>query len=308
MTSHVFSRRASSAFTLIELLVVVSIISLLSSIIFATGSYARARSTDAAQAATMYSLHTAVAAYTTEFGVPPPNYTAAGDVCIYNPTDPDGDCGVAFSDELPSLTVLVNGEPLPEPMNRFQASMNVLVQAGYLSAIPESANNDSPLGYFDFGEFQQRPGPVLFGALATRTPTTTGESGSCRFTVDNSELEEEPVSVSPAARFIAGLTTKVAQAADFFHGPGLIFSGQTYYIGEGILDYQVLLSDRWHRVQPLGDVPEFSLDDDEDEQSSHCLFNTSCSTEETNAILNDDNIEIPTCSSDIPNRSHCLCL
>ncbi len=311
MTSSFSSRRISPAFTLIELLVVISIISLLSSVIFATGSYARARSTDAAQAATMYSLHTAVAGYTAEFGVPPPNYNAAGEICMYNPVDPANDCDVAFSDEEPSLTIVVDGQPLPGgPHNRFQASMNVLVQSGYMSAIPESANRESPLGYFDFGEFQQRPGPVLFGALATHPPSTTGARGTCRFDIDSSAdgVQEESVSMSPAARFIGKLTANVAQAAEFFQGQGLIFSGQTYYIGQGIPEYELLLSNRWQLVQTngLGEITEFTLEGGNLEQSQ-CLFNTSCSPENNPAFI-EDSIEIPTCSSVTPNRSHCLCL
>lgn len=69
------------AFTLIELLVVISIVSLLSSVIFANVSNTRARARDARRQVDMKALSTALQLYYDKFGSYPANLTPGTEVC-----------------------------------------------------------------------------------------------------------------------------------------------------------------------------------------------------------------------------------
>ncbi len=84
-------RVRAGGFTLIELLVVIAIIGLLSSVVLASLSTARAKGADAARISDIKSLETAIQAYYTDHGVypefPPP--TGNGDIQL-NDTGPDG--------------------------------------------------------------------------------------------------------------------------------------------------------------------------------------------------------------------------
>ncbi len=129
-------------FTLIELLVVISIVSLISSVVYSSASGGRAKAEDAKKIVETRQVETALRVFTEERGRPPLNY------------GPEH--------------IAVQGD------GNYEKSMQELVDAGYFNEIPASSDPNNPYVYSNF-EDQKK---VLFG---TSLKNTKGNSASCSF-------------------------------------------------------------------------------------------------------------------------------
>ena len=122
--------RNNRAFTLIELLVVISIISLLSTVVFAVFSTSRVQAQDAAKKETVHNVQQALELYRTKHGVYPPN----------------------FSDNLSTnvrTSPAIQGDAASG--DAYTASMEVLVNDGDLAAVPKS-DSGAGYGYYNAGD------------------------------------------------------------------------------------------------------------------------------------------------------------
>ncbi len=117
---------AHRAFTLIELLVVVSIVSLISSVAMYSTASARAKADDASKKSQVHQIETAISVKKTATGKVPRNYNCGGSYCA-------GGTGDSIA---------------REGTQAFNASMQELVNEGYISAIPNS-KDDSYVYYAD---------------------------------------------------------------------------------------------------------------------------------------------------------------
>ena len=146
------------AFTLIELLLVISMVSLLSSIVYAQATEGRVKAQDAKKVAEADQVGTALRLYTEDNGQGPTNYHPQGKIAVQG-----------------------------EEGGYYEQSMQDLVDAGYLGAVPTSSDPDTPYVYYDFGAGTDAG--ALFGtSLSSGEETTTGKSGSCRPFGSNGEL------------------------------------------------------------------------------------------------------------------------
>lgn len=117
-------------FTLIELLVVIAIIALLSSVVLASLSTARAKARDARRVADIDQIRTAMAMYTDANGVTPTS-TAAYD-CVGNAPY----CNAVF----------VNGSNIGwTGVNSLESQLS-----GYIAKLPKDPNGSWPLSYYYF--------------------------------------------------------------------------------------------------------------------------------------------------------------
>ncbi len=124
-------------FTLIELLVVISIISFLASVVAVSTNTARAKAEDTAKVAQTKSVQTAFALYHSDHGTMPPNFdcsSSSGCVPVASRSS-----GIARE----------TTDPESEESLAYNASMQVLVDGGYLGGIPESI--DGTYGYYNYG-------------------------------------------------------------------------------------------------------------------------------------------------------------
>lgn len=142
-----------SGFTLVELLVVMSILSILSSIVFSTFSAARARGNDARKLVDAHEVKTALTAYNLDHETMPANYICFGSSC--SPEDVGNK----------RVGVAIEGTD-----GAYEATMRELVAGGYLSEIPHSPGG-APYAYFNYGN-----GPV--GAVFITTLQTSGGGSS----------------------------------------------------------------------------------------------------------------------------------
>lgn len=155
----------SSGFTLIELLVVISIISLLSSIVFATVNSARAKARDARKIADFRAISIALQLFFDATGrMPANNWSCAGALA-----PGAGSCGARSTG-------------LSQPA--FDMSMQELVNMGFLSRLPQSP------GGIDYAWYNYGGGNSIGGlmqtSLETVPDTTMGIPPSCRpFSVNN---------------------------------------------------------------------------------------------------------------------------
>jgi general secretion pathway protein G len=110
--TEVLISKTNKAFTLIELLVVISIIGLLSTIIFAVFSTSRVQAIDTAKKETVHSVQQAVELYYTKHGTYPPNFS--NDLSSNLRTTPaiqgDSASGSAYTE---SMQILVEDKDLP---------------------------------------------------------------------------------------------------------------------------------------------------------------------------------------------------
>ncbi len=137
---------------MVEVMVVMSIISLLSSFLMTRVTQARAKAQDTARTQTVIQVSNAIKGYTLDKGAPPTNFNGTS---------------VALSSDAPDGT----------GQNAFQKSMQQLVDAKYLSKIPETTNG-IPYVYYNYGP----PLGAVFGTtLSTIAPNTAGQGNSCRF-------------------------------------------------------------------------------------------------------------------------------
>lgn len=150
---------------MVELLVVISIISLLSSIVFTTVNNARAKARDARKIADFRAISTALQLFFDATGrMPANNWSCAGVVA-----PGAGSCGASDS-----------GASQPA----YDMSMQELVNARLLSHIPRSPGGDG-YGWYNYGGGNSIGG-IMQTSLETVPDTTTGIPPSCRpFSVNN---------------------------------------------------------------------------------------------------------------------------
>lgn len=156
--------RHSKGFTLIEILVVISIVSLLSSVVFASVSVARVKAIDARKVAESKQVQTALTLFYDQNNRMPGNYLASGS---YSSTG--GGTSIAFEDA---------SDPNSASNQAYEASMRELVEGGFLGAIPYSPGGE-PYGYYDYGPGSSA-GAVFITGLSSMGDTSTGLPGSCR--------------------------------------------------------------------------------------------------------------------------------
>jgi type IV pilus assembly protein PilA len=144
-------------FTLIELMVVISIISLLSSVVFSSLSAARAKGRDAKRIGDFRSIRTAMELY-------------RNDNSRY-PVSPNNCC---------------TGGPGGSHNLNFQAVMNNLIAGGYLPSIPRDPSPDPNLSYmlYDYGP-NNNVGVILVTYLEGMPASASGPYNSCRPFVNN---------------------------------------------------------------------------------------------------------------------------
>ena len=134
-------------FTLIELLVVISIVSLLSSVVYANAATGRVKAQDAKKIAEARQVETAVRLFVEDNGRAPLNYNG-NDIAI-------------------------------EGTSAYESSMQELVGGGYLAKIPETGDPYTPYTYYDFGEGSVA-GAVFGTELKSVSAGDSGFPGSCR--------------------------------------------------------------------------------------------------------------------------------
>ncbi len=186
-------------FTLIELMVVISIISLLSSAILVALGSAKIRANDAIRIQDMNTIRTALTLFYSSKGRYPYNYsTRQPDPNGYSPgifsstpnplTHGNGACdsiapGAAGADpNNPGTLGAVNNLVI----DAYNASMQELVDAGYLATIPHSPSGGGYCYYSYTMADSVRPlMAVVMTVFQAGTLSTTGMSGSCRYNSGN---------------------------------------------------------------------------------------------------------------------------
>jgi prepilin-type N-terminal cleavage/methylation domain-containing protein len=157
------------AFTLVELLVVIAIIGILTSIVLININSARYKAKNVKRQADIKQVTTALSVFYQEKGRFPANFNPNYAMGSF------GSCDAATPETAGGTSTSFNLMP-----SAYNQSMQELVDAGYLSAIPHS-NGGPGYCYYDFGkgnaEFQ---GAIFLTNLEKTTPTTTGVPGSCR--------------------------------------------------------------------------------------------------------------------------------
>jgi prepilin-type N-terminal cleavage/methylation domain-containing protein len=135
-------------FTLIELLVVISIISLLSTVVLASVTTARAKARDAVRMAALTQIRTAMNLYYDANGVFPPNPISNNSVC--------------------------------DSQGGWTSLMGPLVTAGFLSSIPHDPGSPNNLYcYYNYGA-NNTVGALIQGTLEAAPPSVMGYTGTCR--------------------------------------------------------------------------------------------------------------------------------
>ena len=132
-------------FTLIELLVVISIVSLLSSVVYANAATGRVKAQDAKKIVEARQVETAIRLFVEDNGRGPLNY--GNDIAI-------------------------EGTPA------YESSMQELVAGGYLAEIPETGDVGTPYAYYDFGE-GSAAGVLFATELKSTNAASGGPTGSC---------------------------------------------------------------------------------------------------------------------------------
>lgn len=140
-----FFKTDTKGFTLIELLVVISIISLLSSIVLTTLSEVGERGRDTKRVAELKQLSTALELYFNEYGCYPfATQNASNASTLSNP------CRTGNS-------VLV-GATCSQNNNHFETSLQVLVDAGFITSLPvDPINGNTAEGTFCYNYTRHRP-------------------------------------------------------------------------------------------------------------------------------------------------------
>ncbi|MFZ4500555.1 MAG: type II secretion system protein [Minisyncoccia bacterium] len=142
------TKRLSRGFTLIELLVVIAVIGILASVVMASLNSARAKARDARKIADFKNISTALQLYQDSYGYMPPSYFTYGS----------------------------NNEA--EGGGNYELSMQDLVNAGFLSAIPKSPGG-AKYAYYNYSGVPS-VGAILVTTLEAAPNSTTGIPPSCR--------------------------------------------------------------------------------------------------------------------------------
>ena len=144
-----YGKISNRAFTIIELLVVIAIIGLLAGIIIANLSTARLKARDAKRIGDFKNIQTALFMFVDKFNRMPNNYNSGSGAC-------DG-------------------------QTYYDQSMQELVSAGFLSAIPRSPGGSGygSYCYYNYGAGNST-GALMVTALEAAPNTTTGIPPSCR--------------------------------------------------------------------------------------------------------------------------------
>jgi len=128
-------KQPNKAFTLIELLVVISIISLLSTVIFAVFSTSRVQAQDSAKKETVHSVQQALELYHSTYNKYPDNYTCTDtNTCIVGRASP-----------------AVQGDTTNGGDWAYKKSMQELVTAKVMPSIPETSDGPG-YAYFNAGD------------------------------------------------------------------------------------------------------------------------------------------------------------
>lgn len=165
------SKLLAKGFTLIELLIVIAIIGILSSVVLASLSKSRVSATDAKRKNDLRQINLAINLFYDTYGRMPKNYNCNVSYC------PGG--GGNYG----ACEAAVPGVPGGSTTNlipaAFNASMQELVDAGFLAEIPHS-NGGPGYCYYDFGTGGSYAGALLMTELESGNPTVNGVSPSCR--------------------------------------------------------------------------------------------------------------------------------
>lgn len=163
--------KKNEGFTLIELMVVISIISLISSIIFASVNIARAKARDVRKLVETNSVRTAMNLYYASNKVMPDMYNCASP------------CGGGTGVNNGRITLEIEDQanptnPTTEAGKAYQATMNELVSGGFLASVPVT-NSGSPYSFYNYGSGN------LYGAMfgtSLEIPKTKLIANSCQVT------------------------------------------------------------------------------------------------------------------------------
>jgi prepilin-type N-terminal cleavage/methylation domain-containing protein len=127
-----------SGFTLVELLVVISIISLLSTVIFAVFSTGRVQAQDAKKKEEVHQVNNALELYRSNENKYPDNFCT------------DTNCVAVGTRTFPALSSADNSAGIEN--NDYHKSMRQLVANGTLASIPEDTATVTPYAYFNTGD------------------------------------------------------------------------------------------------------------------------------------------------------------
>ena len=139
---HLFPKNRlnnQKGFTFIELLVVISVISLISSVIFASLNVARAKARDGRKIAEVASVRNALNVYLLDKKKMPNMYTCTSSCVIDNNR---------LTLEIEDQTNPTN--PTTESGKAYRATLNDLVTGGYIASIPATAAG-APYSYYNYG-------------------------------------------------------------------------------------------------------------------------------------------------------------
>lgn len=166
-----FYNKNKKGFTLIELMIVISIIGTLSSMVLVSTKDTKAKTRDSKRKEDLRQINLAINLFYTAYGRMPKNYNCNVSYCPSG-TGNYGACDAPVPD-------VPGGESTNLIPQAYNASMQELVNAGFLSEIPHSPGGPGYC-YYDFGSGGQYAGALLMTTLEYGNPTVNGVPPSCR--------------------------------------------------------------------------------------------------------------------------------
>lgn len=185
-------------FTLVEAMVVVSILSFLASVVTTPLNTAKTKGTDSRRIQDFHNIKLALNQFYLEYGRYPHNYArwngvnGAAGVFVADPVNTPVPPGwqVTGACDAP-VKGLIGADPATYPNyinnvvpEAFYASMQELVDAGFLAEVPKSPPGGSGYCYYRYASTppaMAARGGVIVTALESGDPTTTGIPPSCRY-------------------------------------------------------------------------------------------------------------------------------